>query len=145
MNTLREPERALYGDGESGWVVDLGNGTAIIMNNGDEFRCLDIVELKPGPEGEIPRVGKLIYRKYARKALIRYWDDNGFYKFCNIIRIVGGIPEGLTGPIPPHPENSKPHPGFIAVVCDDCIDPVKIAEGIGIPQTNTWPDGLVLE
>jgi hypothetical protein len=67
--------RMRYGKGETGWAIDLGDDRAVIANTPFEPRLCykDVVEKDPPSDCSCcPTAGKVLWRYYARKTVVKY-------------------------------------------------------------------------
>lgn len=85
----------------------------------------DIVRLEPA-DGGIRLVDALLVRRYPNMMCIKYQTLRQFHLFSFVCQIQGAKVEGLTGP------GAQADGECIVAFDADRLDPVKLAEAIGI-------------
>ena len=116
---------------ERGWAEDLGHGLARISNIpfSGELNLDDIVRYEADPDGN--RVVELISRRFPVRTTIWYDEVWQLYKIAEMLRLMDGR---IEGGVDPDDKDGKHSRGFAMVACTENVDPVMLAEAIGIPQ-----------
>jgi hypothetical protein len=96
-----------YGEGETGWALDLGNGRACIANSPveDGLHYMDVVELGPPGWCSRPTIKRVIWRAYEHRTAVRYpsdtkdeakcWYKQLFHACCDNELAIEGYISGL--------------------------------------------------
>lgn len=125
-----------FEEGETGWAEDLGGGLARIANipfSGDH-NIDDIVKLEPAGEGWL-RVKEVVSRRYPVRETIWYEQMGQYYLMQSIMALLQGRVEGgITPTEDTKKKGARVRPGFMMVACTKHVDPVLLAEAVGIPN-----------
>lgn len=122
-----ELTRVRYDIGETGWALDLGNGLVQIANlpMTDKLRYKDICTTKDDDGWRC--VDEVVHREYPNQTHLWYYKLSQFHTLKAMLSLVSATVEGGIAP-------RDDHPGFLTVNFHDGIDPVMLAEAIGIEQ-----------
>jgi len=126
-----------FEEGETGWAEDLGGGLARISNipfSGDH-NIDDIVKLEPAGDGWL-RVKEIVSRRYPVRETIWFDQTGQYYLMQSVMSLLQGRVEGGVSPTPADSKKkgSQPRPGFMMVACTKHVNPVLLAEAVGIPH-----------
>lgn len=118
-----------YAEDETGWVQYLGHRLARIANHpfADGLYIDDIVRLNCEPGKKLPSIVEIVSSRFTHHTDLRFDDENQLRRLTMVMRALGGdcypaLP-GVNG-----------HRGLVTVAHNDNVDPVALAESIGIPQ-----------
>jgi len=117
------------GDKETGWATYLAPGLARIANVpiSDNINLYDLVEIDDSNKKDLPLVTRVLKTVYPGKCFLYYAEEWQFHRLRDVLTLVGAHVEGFGGP-------KEGNPGRIVVAYCEDIDPVMIAEGMGIKQ-----------
>lgn len=117
-----------YSEGETGWADDLGNGLARIKNvpMTDGLGIFDIVEIE-NVENSLPIINRVVNKHYERSIGIFYYQLKQFFVLKSVLGILNAFVGVIVAP-------TEDNPGIMMVNFNGDIDPILIAEGMGIPQ-----------
>lgn len=125
-DTKKTEIKIVYGDGESGWAVDLGDGTARIANIPltDGLNIDDVVRLELTEDGR-RRAGDVVSSVFPIKASIYYDKGAPFGKFRTAMHAIGCKVEGFIAP-------TAERRGWAMVACKEGTDVYGIARAHGL-------------
>jgi len=119
--------KVLFEPGETGWAEQITGNLARIANipRADALNIDDVVELGAQDEGGRPTIARVLNRVHSKKVTIWYDETWQFWRLSAMIGILNGKTEGGVEP----PPGKR---GFMSAAVADNVDPLKLAEGIGI-------------
>lgn len=126
-------DKAWYDRGEKGWVKLLPEGRAVIANLPccTRLHAMDVVELElRKSERELPVCGRVLWRGYERKLLLRYPTEMPQEPYVRLVNAFDDALLSYEGLVP----------GLSGLCCHLDSDPLQILEHVGLDIT-----GITLE
>jgi hypothetical protein len=123
-----------YGERECGWAEPLGGDLARISNMPvmycDEFWQGDIVRIGPDPEGRsvYPVIKEVVETRYPSKTFLEYQDEDQLDLLRRVLAPLGAAIVVLREP-------DETCSGDLVIGHSEEIDPVLLAEGVGVEQS----------
>jgi hypothetical protein len=128
-----------YAEHETGPAERLSRKVARVVDFpllNDDLHEGSIVRLDRNPDRDegIPRIAEIIASPYSCRSMLRFRDEAESWMLLLVLRLLGAAARVMWGP-----KDGKP--GVMVVSHDDGLDPVLLAEAIGIPQPDEEGEG----
>lgn len=91
------------------------------------------LDCDPSKSTEIPEIKEVLYSPYPQRSRLEFQEEVELIMLLDIFRLLGAEGQAVIMP-------TKGKPGTLVISHEEHIDPVALANSIGVPQSEPEPD-----